>query len=173
VAGAATLNGCLVADRVEESYVLHPESGFGEYEVVFRDVKSNGPTPHHQQQDFDYLVKVLTGDGYLMERLRGGIYVKRRTVSIEEGKMIAREAGLIAEVTSVGMRFTPQGSIVRAMGSDRSVISTNGYSFEEGDSVFVRWGRGVHELTLVTKYADDRPSVSLVERYRAWKAKQK
>jgi hypothetical protein len=173
VAALLGLTGCLTAETQEWSVTLHPDGHRGAYSVTLRNLQADGPTPHHQQQDFDTLVGLLTSDDYLLDRLRDGVYVKSRGVRIEAGILVAKETGLFSDPANVGVVVARDSTLRRSVESGMTVLATNGRVIQAGDSLYVRWPMRTQQMSLKLRQREFQPTASLVAKYRAWKARRR
>jgi hypothetical protein len=167
-----SLAGCLVIESEEETFTLREDGQRGQYTILLRNIQSDGATPHHQQEDFNTLVSLLTGDDYLLDRLRGGVYVKSRAATVERGVLVARETGLFSDPSNMGLTVMRDSTLRRSVNRQMTVTATTGRVIQDGDSVYVQWPKRTREFKVQLREKEFQPAANLVERFEAWRKKR-
>jgi hypothetical protein len=168
LAVAGALCGCLASEIQEEHFTIAPDESAGNYSVVMRNIKSDASAPAQQDADFRRLLELWRGDRYLLDRVRGGVYVRERHVALEGGVLVGREEGLFSDLACVDLVLEDDGRVLRALAGGLQVVATNGRVVQAGDSLEVWWPAETKEFRLTTREASFTPSDNLASRFRAW-----
>jgi hypothetical protein len=168
---ALCLTGCLVSETEEERATLGDDGVRGDYTLVMRNIQSDGATPHHQDQDFQLLLDVWQSDSYLLDRVRQGVYVRRRALTVEDGVLVGREDGLFSNPSNIALFVAPDSSIRRPIPRSNRVTSTNGKVVDMGDTIYVLWPPRTREFTVKMQPLKFQHTSNLVARFKAWTRK--
>ncbi len=164
------LTGCLMYETVDYRIHLNPDGKGGTITITYKNIESTSDEPSKQQEDFQELLDKWKGDGYLLERMNEGVYIKQRELKLVKGILVWKEAGIFSDVQKMkdGISYSDTSRI--AMGKDETVLSTNGMLVMSKDSVAVVWPPHTRDFHLIVQNRDFKPTSHFSERFRKLKA---
>ncbi|HEY3215709.1 MAG TPA: hypothetical protein VGK93_04390 [Candidatus Eisenbacteria bacterium] len=152
---AVGLSGCLTFREYDCELRLRPEAKAWEMTTTWYDLQSDEETAEKQRQDFEELIRVWKSDGYLLEGVHDGGYVKDRRLRIERGVLVGSETRLVDRNSRLESFELGPADTVRWKEPSLEVLSTNGT--REIDGSGVTWGPGSGALRLRTRNRDFKP----------------
>lgn len=162
---AALLVGCLISEADEYRIVLNADGKSGTIYTVKRNIQSDQDTHAKQQEDFDNLIRDWKGDSYLLEKMKEGVYVKDRNLSIEGGDLVWKEVAIFADFHELFRDAVINDTVRIGFGNDQTVAATNGELIRTKDSTVVQWPPKTTEFILKVRKNDFRAASNFVERF--------
>jgi hypothetical protein len=117
------------------------------------------------QKDFNELLKDWHGAEWLEESRKENFILKSRDVYVRDGKISAREIGIIESLKAAEITPTSDNSKIEMPwdGSDGDVVETNGKITKHDGKTFIEWPKDATELrvkarqTLKANFAASQP----------------
>ncbi|HEV8538007.1 MAG TPA: hypothetical protein VGR15_03695 [Bacteroidota bacterium] len=164
-----TFSGCLISEVNEYTLTLNSDGRSGTFRTVRRNVASNESDTAAQRRDFSELVGNWRGDRYLLDQMEKGLYVKSRSVAMEQGKVVWRETAIFSDVTKLIPNFDADDTLRIPLHDTTGLeITSNGTVALERDSVVILWQPHTTHFELTTKLRDFKPVSSFAARLRRY-----
>jgi hypothetical protein len=165
------LPGCLWYQIIE--YTVHFKDDFNSGSVIIKysNVMSDSKDTSKVREDFEQLIKMVTGDGYLLDGMESGLYVQDRKLVEEDGQLNAYEKGIFRQLAIDDEKSTIQNDerIITLSNKDKAKIECNGKIIKLENNTILVWPKEQRDLYIkVTSTKEDTLS-SLLPYYRQWK----
>ncbi len=165
------LSGCLMYETVGYRVHLNSDGKSGTITITYRNIESTSGDHAKQDEDFQELLDKWKGDGYLLERMNEGVYVKQRELRLVKGILVWKEVGIFSDVEKMRDGISYNDTTRIAMANDETVLSTNGTLLISKDSTVVVWPPHTRDFDLTVQNKDFKPTSHFAERFRALKKK--
>lgn len=165
-AAALMLPGCVVSEEDEYAVTLNADGKSGAMTEVQYNLQSDQQDPAKQQEDFDELMRRWTGDAYLLERTKDGVYVKNRDLSVSGGKLVWKATSIFRDFAGLFENEMSGDTLRLRIEKDQSVVATNGTVVRTADSTVVLWPTKMTTYTLRIRHQDFHPSSDFVRAFR-------
>jgi len=131
---------------------MNDDGKTGTIVTVMRNIQSEETDGERQAKDFDEAIRAWKGDDYLLERMREGLYVKDRALSVEGDQLVWKETALFSDLGDVFRHEYRNDTLRFVIKEGQSVVATNGTLLSTKDSTTVFWAlNGTKELSLTTR----------------------
>lgn len=166
---ALFFGGCLLCESTEYSITLNAEGKGGTIVTVMRNIQSGETEPAKQQKDFEQAIQSWKGDDYLLERMHDGLYIKDRSLSIEDNVLVWREKGVFSDLAEVFKREIKNDTLRLVIKGDQKIVATNGSVSPSNDSTVVVWSLdSTRQIYLKTKESDFHPTSDFAAKFKAY-----
>ena len=168
------LVGCLTFETAEIRIIFNENSRTeGTIEVTYKNIKSGEALLKDQVDDFNELISYYQDDGFLLDQLSDGIYIKERDLKEENGKLIGKYSGIFRNLKFDNEPLkTVNDEFIMLMDEEDEVIETNGKIIKSEKNTFISWSKDQKELYWKLKMKREAHTTSLLEMFREWKEKQ-
>jgi hypothetical protein len=167
------ISGCLTYSTVKYQLEFNEDLSGGTIKVLFLDIKSTEVDTEKQRKDFIGAVELLFEDDFLLDNIEEGIYIKKRDMYVENGKLNISYSGIFrsSKLAEKDMKITENERILRFDKNKGDVATSNGNVVETEDSFIFSWPKDLKnpEFEIKRKMED---SYSLLDYYNEWKRKQ-
>jgi hypothetical protein len=166
--------GCLTAETTEYKITMNEDGKSGTIVSVMRNVQSGEDEQAKQEKDFDQAIQSWQGDDYLLERMHDGLYVKDRSLALEDNVLVWKEKAIFLELGDVFKREFKNDTLKFVIKGDQKIVATNGTVFPGKDSTVVYWSIPTSkEMILETKENDFAPKSDFAARFKDYMKEQK
>ncbi len=166
--------GCLASETTEYKITMNEDGKSGTIISVMRNVQSDESDQTKQAKDFDEAIRSWKGDDYLLERMHDGLYVKDRSLAIEDSVLIWKEHAIFSDLGDVFKHEFQHDTLKFVIKGDQSVVATNGTVIPGKDSTIVYWNIAASkEIFLKTKENNFAPKSDFAARFTAYMKEQK
>ena len=167
--------GCLTFETAEIRIVFNDNSQTeGTIEVTYSNIQTGEALLKDQVDDFNDLIEYYREDGFLLDQISDGIYIKKRDLFEENGKLVGKYIGIFRNLKfdNDPLKLVNDEFIVLMDESDE-LVETNGKIVKSEKNVFISWPKTQKELYWKLKMKREAHTTSLLEMFREWKAEQK
>lgn len=161
--------GCLASETTEYTITMNDDGKSGTIISIMCNVQSDESEEAKQAKDFDEAIHSWKGDDYLLERVHDGLYVKERSLAVEESVLVWKEKAIFADLGDVFKREFQNDTLKFVIKKDQSIVATNGIVVPGKDSTVVYWCiPGSKEIFLKTKENEFAPKSDFAARFKAY-----
>ena len=165
------LPGCLWYQIIE--YTIHFNDDFNSGSVVIKyfNIMSSSTDTTKVREDFDELIKMVTGDGFLLDGMEMGIYVQERKIVEEDGQLNAYEKGIFRQLAIDDEKSTIQNDerILTLSNKDKENIESNGKIIKLENNTILVWPKEQRDLYIKVNSTKEDTLSSLLPYYKKWK----
>ncbi len=166
--------GCLASETTEYKITMNEDGKSGTIISIMHNVQSDESEDAKQAKDFDEAIRSWKGDDYLLDRMHDGLYVKDRSLEIEESVLVWKEKAIFSSLGDVFKHEFHNDTLKFVIKGDQSVVATNGIVVPGKDSTIVYWNiPASKEIFLKTKENNFAPKSDFAARYKAYMKDQK
>ncbi|MFQ5709928.1 MAG: hypothetical protein ACE5HO_20930 [bacterium] len=159
--GLFFLQGCVVFRFVETRVTLSPDNSPAKMVITYDDLSSDEDEIQDVRKDFEELLKGWHGDKYLVERADEGVLVQDREVYIEDGKIMARESGILKDLNDTYAFWVSNGERLMMFddsGGDYELVESNGQVLKTKENTLIVWPDDAKELYWKQRLTEDSES---------------
>lgn len=167
----STVSGCLTYKTYEVTAVFNDNFSRAEITATYTDVRSSEKDSTKQREDFKSLIEEYQGDEFLLEQVKGGIYVKERKIYEKDGMLNAGFSGVFERIGS-------DGRILKVNGDERyillediepnDIIVSNGKVLRSKKVALLVWPKDLKKISYKVTKVYDQPTYSLLDLYQNW-----
>jgi dihydroxyacetone kinase-like predicted kinase len=148
---------------------MNEDGKSGTLVTIMRNVQSGESDQTKQQKDFEQAIQSWKGDDYLLQRLREGMYVKDRNLTIENNVLVWTEKAIFSDLGDIFKHEFKNDTLRFVIKGDQKIISTNGIIQSAKDSTVVFWALAVSkEIFLTTKENNFTPASDFAAMFRTY-----
>ncbi len=169
----ALLSGCLTFDFWEVRILFNDDSDHkGRISVIYSGLASDSDSLKKQESDFNEIIELYHKDGFLLDQMKEGIYVKDRKLYEHDGRLIFNYTGIFngfnpgPEIEIVNDQY-----VMKFTDKDMVLFKTNGSAEESKEGFVIRWPIAQKELYFKIENKNKEKRISLLPFYKKW-AKQ-
>lgn len=152
----------------EYRIVLNADRKSGTIYTTKRNIQSDQKDSIKQKGDFDNLIQDWKGDTYLLEKTHEGVYVKERSLSIEQGMLVWKEISIFSDFYRLFHNAVINDTVRIGFGNDETIVATNGEFIRTKDSSFVQWPMTAGEFFLRVQKNEFKPTSDFVEQFKSY-----
>jgi len=161
--------GCLMCETTEYRITMNEDGKSGTLVTLMRNVQSGESDQTKQQKDFDQAIQSWKGDDYLLQRLNEGMYVKDRSLTIENNVLVWKEKAIFSDLGGIFKHEFKNDTLRFVVKGDQKIISTNGVIQAARDSTVVFWVLAPSkEFFLMTKENNFTPPSDFAAMFRTY-----
>jgi len=161
--------GCLASETTEYKITMNDDGKSGTIISTMRNVQSDESDQAKQSKDFDEAIHSWKGDDYLLERMHEGLYVKERTLAVEDSVLVWTEKAIFASLGDVFKHEFHNDTLRFVIKGDQSLVATNGAVIPGKDSTVVYWNISASkEISLTTRENNFAPKSDFAARFKAY-----
>ncbi|HTY09589.1 MAG TPA: hypothetical protein VMF88_00830 [Bacteroidota bacterium] len=161
--------GCLASEITEYKITMNDDGKSGTIVSTMRNVQSDESDQTKQSKDFDEAIRSWKGDDYLLERMHDGLYVKERSLAIEDSVLVWTEKAIFANLDDVFKHEFHNDTLRFVIKGDQSLVATNGVVIPGKDSTVVYWNTlTTKEILLTTRENNFAPKSDFAARFKAY-----
>ena len=161
--------GCLCTETTEYTVKMNEDGKSGTLITVMRNIQSSDTDPAKQDKDFEQAIQSWKGDEYLLQRMKEGLYVKDRHLSVEGNVLVWREVAIFSDIADVFKHEVENDTLRFIVKDDQKITSTNGAIHPSKDSTVVVWALPkTREITLTIKENDFAPKSDFVGKFKVY-----
>jgi hypothetical protein len=165
---------CLASEITEYKIRMNEDGKSGTIISIMRNVQSDESEDAKQAKDFDEAIHSWKGDEYLLGRVHDGLYVKDRTLAIEDSVLVWEEKAIFSDLGDVFKHELQNDTLRFVIKKDQSVVATNGTVVPGIDSTIVYWSiPASKEIFLRMKQNDFAPKSDFAARFKEYIKEQK
>jgi len=164
------LSGCLWYEVAEYTIHFNESLNSGSITVRYSNIQSTEKDTAKVRSDFEDLLNMVMGDGFLLDGLEGGIYIQDRRITEENGQLVAYEQGIFRNLALDDEKSTIQNDerILTLSNDDKEKIECNGKVIKLEKNTILSWPKEQRDLYIkVTSTPQDSLS-SMLSHYREW-----
>jgi hypothetical protein len=166
--------GCLASETTEYKITINEDGKSGTIISIMRNIQSDESEDAKQAKDFDEAIRSWKGDDYLLERVHDGLYVKDRSLAIEDSVLVWKEKAIFSVLGDVFKHEFNNDTLKFVIKGDQSIVATNGIVVPGKDSIIVYWSiPASKEIFLKTKENNFAPKSDFAARFTAYMKEQK
>ena len=168
-----SFSGCLISETAEYKLFLNEDEKSGAFIIVRGNMQSDASSPDQQEKDFTELIGNWKSDEYLLQQMNKNVYVKERTLSLDKGKLIWKEALIFSDVTKLFPDLRATDTVrIPFKESDGNVISTNGNVRKDKGTAIVLWPPHTRQFVVKTKTRKFTPTSDFARRFVGYRKKK-
>ncbi len=161
--------GCLASETTEYKITMNEDGKSGTIISIMRNVQSDESEDARQAKDFDDAIRSWKGDDYLLDRVHDGLYVKDRTLTVEDSVLVWKEKAIFSDLGEVFKHEFNNDTLKFVIKADQSIVATNGIVIPGKDSTIVYWSISASkEILLETKENNFAPKSDFAGRFTAY-----
>ena len=161
--------GCLASETTEYKITMNEDGKSGTIISIMRNVQSDESEEAKQAKDFEEAIRSWKGDDYLLERVHDGLYVKDRTLAVEDSVLVWKEKAIFSDLGDVFKHEFKDDTLKFVIKGDQSIIATNGIIVPGKDSTVVYWCVSPSkEIIFETKENNFSPKSDFAARFKAY-----
>lgn len=161
--------GCLMCETTEYKITMNEDGKSGTLVTIMRNVQSGESEQTKQQKDFEQAIQSWKEDDYLLQRLREGMYVKDRNLSIENNVLVWKEKAIFSDLGDIFKHEFKNDTLRLVVKGDQKIISTNGVIQPAQDSTVVIWALAPSkEILLTTKENNFTPASDFAAMFKTY-----
>jgi hypothetical protein len=161
--------GCLISEVTQYTLVLNKDLKSGTFTVTRRNVESNATDAATQHKDFRELLANWKSDGYLLDQMEKGLYVKKRAVRIEKNKLVWSETAIFSDITRLIPNFNLNDTLRFPLHDTTGlVITTNGMLSTSSEGAAIKWNPHTTTFSVTTRMREFNPTSSFAEQLRRY-----
>ena len=166
--------GCLCTETTEYTVKMNEDGKSGTLITVMRNIQSSDDDPAKQDKDFEQAIESWKGDDYLLQRMKEGLYVKDRHLSVEGSVLVWKEEAIFSDIADVFKHEVENDTLRFIVKDDQKITSTNGTIRPSKDSTVVIWAMPkTREIILTIKENDFTPKSDFVAKFKAYMSHSK
>lgn len=165
---AMFMSGCLISETTEYKITLNDDGKSGTIVTIMRNVQSTEAEGEKQQKDFEEAIRSWKSDEYLLQRVHDGMYVKDRSLSVEENALVWKETGIFSDIAEIFKHDLRNDTLRFTIKGDQSLVATNGTVVHNKDSTIVFWMLPTKELNVKTKENNFKPASDFAAKFKAY-----
>jgi hypothetical protein len=154
-------------------YTLHfnDDLNSGSITVRYSNIQSSEKDTAKVREDFKELLKMVTGDNFLLDGIETGIYIQDRKIVEENGQLVAYEKGIFRNLQLEDEQATIQNDerILTFSNKDKEKIECNGKMIKLENNTILVWPKDQRDLYIKVTSAKEDSLSSLLPYYRQWK----
>jgi hypothetical protein len=146
------LPACLTVEIISTRILFDQSNDIIRIYILYDNIASAEKLDKDIEADFEYLIGQAEDEGYLLERLEQGFYIKKRRLFIDNGKIMAEEELITRDAESLKKEFglvldSTHWILPLDKGQDDfEVIAHNGELLGPGDESCLSWPRTINEI---------------------------
>lgn len=161
--------GCLISEVTEYKLTLNNDLKSGTFTITRKNVESNASDTATQRKDFAELLTNWKSDRYLLDQMDKGLYVKKRNVTLERGKVVWQETAIFSDIANLIPDFSHSDTMHFPLHDTTGlIISTNGMLSSSADGIVIKWNPHTTLFIVTTRMREFKPSSFLAERLRRY-----
>jgi hypothetical protein len=166
--------GCLASETTEYKITMNEDGKSGTIISIMRNVQSDESEDAKQAKDFNEAIRSWKGDDYLLGRMHDGLYVKERTLAIEDSVLVWKEKAIFSGLGDVFKHEFNNDTLRFVIKEDQSIVATNGIVVPGKDSTIVYWSiPASKEIFLKTRENSFSPKSHFAARFAEYMKDQK
>lgn len=161
--------GCLISEVTQYKLTLNNDLKSGTFTITRKNVESNASDTATQRKDFAELLTNWKSDRYLLDQMDKGLYVKKRNVSLEHGRIVWQEIAIFSDIASLIPDFTHDDTMRFPLHDTTGlIITTNGKLSSSADGIVIKWNPHTTTFSVTTKMREFKPSSFFADRFRRY-----
>lgn len=165
---------CLASETTEYKITMNEDGKSGTIISIMRNVQSDESEDAKQHKDFDEAIRSWKGDDYLLDRVHDGLYVKDRSLEMEDSILVWKEKAIFSDLGDVFKHEFRNDTLRFVIKGDQTVVATNGIVIPGKDSTVIYWNiPASKEIYLKTKENNFAPKSDFAARFAAYMKEQK
>ena len=170
---AVSLSGCLMVEVFEYTITIAADGHHATAESVYRNIEGS-EDGDQADIDFNELITSWRGEQYVQDRLKVGVQVTDRQLTVVNGALVGRQTSIFTD-SSPGYSdfFTKDTVRIAFLSKDiDTIVRTNGIVRRSADSTTVVWPRAARTFNVAIRFKLPGPGISLVPRFREYQKSQ-
>ena len=130
-------------------------------------MESNAADTAAQRKDFTELIANWKDDQFLLDQMDRGLYIKKRSVALERGKVVWQEMAIFSDIDKLIPNFDFNDTLRFPLHDTTGLtITTNGTISSSNDGLVVKWNPHTDVFKVTTTMREFKPTSSFTERLR-------
>jgi hypothetical protein len=166
-----SFSGCLWYQVTEYIIRYADDLSSGTITVRYHNIMTGENDPIKQKEDFDELLKMLNGDGFLLDQMKAGIYVQERSLVEENGQLNAYYSGIFRDLTIEDEKTSIQNNerIIILSNDDKEKIESNGKIIKSEENTILTWPKEQRDIYIKVTSTVSDTLYPLIKYYQDWK----
>lgn len=157
--------GCVTFEEYDLR-VARDEGGGGSFTITYANLQSDDSTS--AEKDFQDLMAGWKEDGFLLEGVDHGYYIKDRRLWLEKGRLMGRQTAVFADVAKIPDMKVESDTLAWQLEEGDVVLATNGTVVTRDSARAIVWGQAARELQASVRSSGFKPQAALAGRFAAW-----